>query len=73
VARPMPVKAPVINITGLLMVLFLFLFLAIWRFLPAEHGRRSTGELGRRQRVLCSLIASVVKQVGSPGAGEKTL
>src|ERR1700720_4738425 len=33
-ARPMPVKAPVINTTGLLM----FRFLMIRRFLPAEHG-----------------------------------
>jgi hypothetical protein len=25
------------------MFLFLFLFLAIWRFLPAEHGQRRWG------------------------------
>jgi hypothetical protein len=43
VARPMPVKAPVINTTGLLIFLFLFRFLAIWRFLPAEDGRRAPG------------------------------
>jgi hypothetical protein len=30
----MPVKAPVINTTGLL----IFLFLTIWRLLLAEHG-----------------------------------
>ena len=39
VARPMPVKAPVIKTTGLLM----FRFLAIWCFLPAEHGQRTPG------------------------------
>src|SRR5882757_786601 len=33
-ARPMPVKAPVINTTGLL----IFRFLTVSRFLPAEHG-----------------------------------
>jgi hypothetical protein len=33
-ARPMPVKAPVINTTGLL----IFRFLVISGFLPAEHG-----------------------------------
>jgi hypothetical protein len=34
VARPIPVKAPVINMTGLL----IFPFLTISRFLPEEHG-----------------------------------
>jgi hypothetical protein len=33
-ARPMPVKAPVINTTGLLIVRFLM----ISRFLPTGHG-----------------------------------
>src|SRR3984893_13575236 len=69
VARPMPVKAPVINTTGLLMVLFLFLLLAIWRFLPAEHGQRAPG--ARKAPESPVQLVSVVRQVGSPGAGEK--
>src|ERR1700733_9123078 len=63
-ARPMPVKAPVINTTGL----FMFRFLDLC-FLPAEHGC-SRREADRAPRASAE-GAAVIEQIGGAGVFAK--
>src|SRR5712691_7429975 len=63
-ARPMPVKAPVIKTTGLLILLS-----SQCAALPAEHGSGPSGR-GLRDRDR-SQVLSLKGHVGSPGAPEK--
>src|SRR5258708_38460857 len=64
-ARPMPVKAPVISTTGLL----IFRFLMVADILPAEHGsQRREAEKGPW---VSPEGASMIGQVGTAGACAK--